>query len=69
MAAVPLLLTTSPATTAFYVVFAVFVVALLALVVIVIVWAVRHDVAGRDAWRARQEARLRGEQPPSRESP
>jgi hypothetical protein len=37
------------------------VVAMLALVVIVIMWAVRHDMAGRKAWRARQQARV---QPP-----
>jgi hypothetical protein len=43
------------------VIFGIFVVALLALVVIVILWAVRHDVAGRRAWRARQESRV---QPP-----
>ena len=43
-------------TTAFFVVFGAFVVAMIVLVVIIIVWAVRHDVAGRRAWRARQEA-------------
>jgi hypothetical protein len=51
----------SAGNTAFFVIFAIFVVAMLALVVIVIVWAVRHDVDGRKAWRARQEARV---QPP-----
>lgn len=46
----------APATnTAFAVVFGVFVVAIVALIVIIIVWAVRHDVAGRRAWRARRE--------------
>lgn len=40
--------------TAFAVVFGVFVVAIVVLIVIIIVWAVRHDVAGRRAWRARQ---------------
>lgn len=45
----------APATnTAFAVVFGVFVVAMVVLIVIIIVWAVRHDVAGRRAWRARQ---------------
>jgi len=43
------------------VIFGIFVVAMLALVVMVILWAVRHDVAGRRAWRARQESRV---QPP-----
>ncbi len=68
MAVAPLLSTSSPADVAFYVVFGVFVVAIVVLAVIVIVWAVRHDVAGRQAWRARQEARLHGEPPPP-ESP
>lgn len=46
----------APATnTAFAVVFGVFVAAMVVLIVIIIVWAVRHDVAGRRAWRARQE--------------
>ncbi len=49
----------SAGNTAFFVIFGIFVVALLALVVVVILWAVRHDVAGRKAWRARQEARVR----------
>ena len=47
----------APATnTAFFVVFGVFVVAIVVLIVIVITWAVRHDIAGRRAWRARREA-------------
>lgn len=50
--------------TAFYVIFGVFVVAMLVLIVIVVTWAVRHDLAGRRAWRARQEARARDEAPP-----
>ena len=50
--------------TAFFVIFGVFVVAMLVLVVIVITWAVRHDIAGRRAWRERQEAQARGEAPP-----
>jgi hypothetical protein len=46
----------APATnTAFAVVFGVFVVAMVVLIVIIIVWAVRHDIAGRRAWRARRE--------------
>ena len=49
---------------AFFVIFGIFVVAMIALVVIVIMWAVRHDLAGRQAWRTRQEARARGQQPP-----
>ena len=47
-----------PATnTAFVVVFGVFVVAMVVLIALIIVWAVRHDVAGRRAWRARHEDR------------
>jgi hypothetical protein len=55
------LMLASAGNAAFIVIFGIFVVALLALVVIVILWAVRHDVAGRRAWRARQESRV---QPP-----
>jgi hypothetical protein len=55
------LMLASAGNAAFFVIFGIFVVALLALVVIVILWAVRHDVAGRRAWRARQESRV---QPP-----
>ena len=45
----------APATnTAFAVVFGVFVAAMVVLIVIIIVWAVRHDIVGRRAWRARQ---------------
>jgi len=54
----PALLLASAGNVAFYVIFGIFVVAMLALVVIVIMWAVRHDVAGRRTWRARQEARV-----------
>jgi hypothetical protein len=57
----PALLLASAGNTAFYVIFGLFVVAMVALVVIVIIWAVRHDIAGRAAWRARQEQRV---QPP-----
>ncbi len=58
----PALVLASAGNTAFYVIFGVFVVAMVALVVIVIMWAVRHDIAGRAAWRARQEERA--QQPP-----
>ena len=52
----------APATnTAFAVVFGVFVVAIVVLIVIIIVWAVRHDVAGRRAWRARREGAYQGQ--------
>jgi hypothetical protein len=57
----PALMLASAGNTAFFVIFGIFVVAILALAVIVIRWAVRHDVAGRKAWRARQQARV---QPP-----
>jgi hypothetical protein len=53
------LLLASAGNTAFFVIFGIFVVAMLVLVVITITWAVRHDVAGRKAWRTRQEARVR----------
>jgi len=47
----------APATnTGFVVVFGVFVVAMVVLIVIIITWAVRHDIVGRRAWRARREA-------------
>jgi hypothetical protein len=61
----PALLLASAGTTAFFVVFAIFVVAMLVLVVMVIRWAVRHDMSGRKAWRARQEARM----PPPPDAP
>jgi len=58
----------APATdAAFFAIFGVFIVALVALIVIVIVWAVRHDLAGRKAWRQRQEAAQRP--PPSGSAP
>lgn len=53
----PALLLASAGNTAFYVIFGIFVVAMLVLAVIVIVWAVRHDMAGRAAWRERQMRR------------
>ena len=65
----PALLLASAGNTAFYVIFGLFVVAMVALVVIVIMWAVRHDLAGRQAWRERQEARARGQQPPRPSEP
>lgn len=49
---------------AFYVIFGIFVVAMLVLIVVVVTWAVRHDIAGRRAWRERQAARERGGAPP-----
>ena len=56
----PALLLASAGNTAFFVIFGIFVVAMITLAVIVIMWAVRHDLAGRQAWRARQEARADG---------
>jgi hypothetical protein len=49
---------------AFFAIFGIFVVAMVVLIVIIIVWAVRHDIAGRRAWRERQEARQARQQPP-----
>lgn len=54
----------SATNTAFYAIFGVFVAAMLVLVVIIIVWAVRHDVAGRRAWRERHEPGQVGWPPP-----
>ena len=54
----PALLLASAGNTAFLVIFGIFVAAMLVLVVLVIMWAVRHDMAGRKAWRARQESQL-----------
>jgi len=54
----------SATNTAFYAIFGVFVAAMVVLIVIIIVWAVRHDIAGRAAWRERQEARQPGRQLP-----
>jgi hypothetical protein len=53
----PAFLLASAGNTAFYVLFGIFVVAIVALAVIVIMWAVRHDMAGRAAWRERQARR------------
>jgi hypothetical protein len=52
---------------AFFVIFGVFMVAMVVLVVIVIVWAVRHDVEGRRAWRAQHEAAAEEFEEPWRE--
>jgi hypothetical protein len=66
----PALLPPAPATdAAFSVIFGIFVVAMVVLVVLVIVWAVRHDLAGRQAWRQRQEARGQRPPPPPRAAP
>ncbi|HEX4161402.1 MAG TPA: hypothetical protein VHZ05_02830 [Acidimicrobiales bacterium] len=60
----------APATnTAFAVVFGVFVVAMVVLIVIIIVWAVRHDVAGRRAWRARRETAYQAQSGEDRDAP
>jgi hypothetical protein len=64
----PALLLASAGNTAFFVIFGIFVVAMLALVVIVIMWAVRHDMAGRRDWRARQESRVQPPPDPPRAS-
>jgi len=54
----------APATdAAFFAIFGIFVVAMVTLIVLVIVWAVRHDLAGREAWRQRQQSSAR--RPPS----
>jgi Na+/melibiose symporter-like transporter len=58
----PALVLASAGNTAFFVIFGIFVVAMLTLVVMVILWAVRHDIAGRKEWRARQ--RDSGQFPP-----
>ena len=55
----PALLLASAGNTAFFVIFGTFVVAIIALAVIVILWAVRHDLAGRQAWRAANKSRVR----------
>jgi hypothetical protein len=64
VAAISPFLAASAGNTAFYAIFGVFVAAMLVLVAIIVVWAVRHDVAGRRAWRERQEARAFGTSPP-----
>jgi hypothetical protein len=66
----PALAPPAPATdAAFFAIFGVFVVAMVVLVVLVIVWAVRHDLAGREAWRQRQEERGRPPPAPPRSAP
>jgi hypothetical protein len=57
--ALPLLATNA----AFFVVFGLFVVAMVVLIVIIIMWAVRHDIAGRRAWRERQKAAIEAGEP------
>ncbi len=66
LALVPTALATNAA---FFAIFGIFVAAMVVLVVVVIVWAVRHDLAGRKAWRQRQEAAGHGPQPPPRATP
>jgi len=34
---------------------------MLVLIVIILVWAIRHDIAGRAAWRRRQEDAARAQ--------
>jgi hypothetical protein len=45
----------SASNAALYTIFGIFVAAMLVLIVIILVWAIRHDIAGRAAWRERQE--------------
>jgi hypothetical protein len=52
---VALVLLASASNAAFYTIFGIFVAAMLVLIVIILVWAIRHDIAGRAAWRERQE--------------
>ncbi len=60
----------APATNvAFFAIFGFFVVAMVVLAVLVIVWAVRHDLAGRKAWRERQQSRGQQSPPPPRAAP
>ena len=51
----------SASNAAFYTIFGIFVVAMLVLIVIILVWAIRHDIAGRAAWRRRQEDAARAQ--------
>lgn len=63
----PALVPPAPATNvAFLAIFGIFVVAMVVLAVLVIVWAVRHDLAGRKAWRERQLSRGEQSPPPPR---
>ena len=60
----------APATdVAFFAIFGIFVVAMVVLAVLVTVWAVRHDLAGRKAWRERQQSRSEQSPPPPRAAP
>jgi uncharacterized membrane protein len=45
----------SASNAAFYTIFGIFVAAMIVLIVIILVWAIRHDLAGRSAWRERQQ--------------
>jgi hypothetical protein len=60
----PALVLASAGNAAFFVVFGIFAVAMVVLVVLVVMWAVRHDLAGRKAWRERQEAAGSRPEPP-----
>lgn len=66
LALVPL---AAAADAAFFVIFGIFVVAFVVLAVVVIVWAVRHDMAGREAWRQRREADGQRPTAPPRSAP
>ena len=46
-----------------------FVVAMVVLIVIIVLWAVRHDIAGRRAWRARREGAWQAEARDDRDEP
>jgi hypothetical protein len=59
-----LTLLASTGNAAFFVIFGIFVIAMIVLIVIVIMWAVRHDLAGRQAWRKRQQARAQWPEDP-----
>ena len=66
----PALVPLAPATNvAFLAIFGIFVVAMVVLAVLVVVWAVRHDVAGRKAWRERPQSRSEQSPPPPRATP
>jgi hypothetical protein len=61
LSSVPPLLATN---VAFYVVFGLFVAAMVVLAAIIVVWAVRHDMTGWKAWRARQTAAYEAQSAP-----
>jgi hypothetical protein len=56
----------SASNAAFYTIFGIFVAAMLVLIVVILVWAIRHDLAGRAAWRRRQEAARQAAGEPAR---